>query len=112
VKTKRGEGRERATGPFGLVAGPPARRGQQAEAEGEFWAVGGKRSWALGPENREEGLSSLFSFPFFYSKSIFKSILKITLKYFWTLVKPLSTINEMQEHECTKMLLHPMINFN
>ena len=43
---------------------------------------GEERGWALGPENREEGLSSLFSFPFFYSKTIFKSILKITLKYF------------------------------
>jgi hypothetical protein len=34
------------------------------------------------------------------------------LNYFWTLVKPLSTINRMQKHECTKMLLGPMMNFN
>ena len=74
---------------------------------------------AFGLETSVESVVCFFFSSFLFQslfqdnlKAIFKTILKITLNYFLTLVKPLSTINKMQEHECIKMLLHPMINFN
>jgi len=68
-----GRARESANGPRGGKTG--LQRGKERKG-------GEERGWALERESREEGFVFIISFPFFYSKSTFKSILKITWKYF------------------------------
>ena len=79
----------------GLLATRPRGKGRE-----ETWA------------RERRGLPLSFYFPFLYSKAIFKSILKITLIYFLTLVKPLNTINNMPRHVCSNMFLRPVMNFS
>ena len=59
-------------------------RGRKKGAGMESWAANGERRvWAFGPGRGRRGFVFLFFyFPFFYSKAIFKTVLKITLNYF------------------------------
>ena len=85
----------------GQLAGLPGQKGRGRESRG---------SWAFGPKLRRGEFS--FSFCFSFISNHFKTLFKSNLNYFEFDTKPHITTNNMHQHVCSTMLLHPMINFN
>ena len=100
----------------GLADSGPRERGiQRAAGPEKEWAGGRgeRKDWAFGPEAVGK-VVFLFLYFFFYLKAFsnsFKNPFKICLKYFELLSNTHTSINQMQRHEFSNILLNSYDNF-